>query len=124
MIKNSPEYLNCLKENKLKEIEVKVKPRKKGVYGGTGYVWEYLLSVNGWNDLSEDKKFGIIDDYCRGADGNSYWAFYGVQFPHCNDIKIALFVGEFDIVNYHQLKQVVKFGFKSHKAERNERGID
>ncbi len=40
-------------------VKIKCKPRNK-ILDGCGYVWEWLLSEAGWNNLAEDQKYGII----------------------------------------------------------------
>ena len=40
-------------------IEILVMPRKK-ILTGSGYVWEYNLAEQGWNELTCPDKYGII----------------------------------------------------------------
>lgn len=57
---------------------------------GTGYMWEHLLKEAGWNDLPEDKKYGIIKD------GGKDYQCSLIYFPHC-DMEYVLFSDEFVI---------------------------
>lgn len=54
---------------------------------GTGYVHEYMLMQAGWNELPEEKKYGLADENLI------------VIFPHCivpdgSIAKFALFPNE------------------------------
>ena len=55
----------------------RVRLRNRAELTGTGYVWEYLLMEAGWNELPEDKKYGLADETMV------------VEFPHCGNIPIG-----------------------------------
>ncbi len=73
----------------------KVKLVNKGKLTGTGTVVEYMLSKTGWNELPEDKKYGLVD-----ADFMKY-NMSEVEFPHCIEadgkpVKNPMFPDEFE----------------------------
>ena len=60
----------------------KVKLQNQGVLDGVGYMWEWSLAQAGWNELPEEKKYGLADENLI------------VVFPHCDNIEYPLFYNE------------------------------
>lgn len=56
--------------------EVKLVNREK--LTGTGYLSEFRLMQAGWNELPENKKFGLTDK-------DNSWDFMRVTFPFCTE---------------------------------------
>ena len=63
-------------------MQTKVKLRNQGKLTGTGYLWESFLAQAGWNELPEEKKFGLADEDLI------------VIFPHCHNLELVLFPDE------------------------------
>ena len=65
----------------------KVKLRNQDVLTSAGYLFEYRLMQAGWNELPEEKKFGLADKDLI------------VTFPHCIEpdgsvVELVMFPNE------------------------------